>query len=312
MDRLARQEPSSLDAVFRVALDAHPRAKLRAALIGSGIRESRTPGMHMAEGARLGLDYSYVVIDFDEQGLPKAAAEDMVKVAAAHGLAGFNVTHPFKQSIVRQLDELSSEAAAIGAVNTVVFAEGKATGHNTDCWGFAESFRSEMKGADTARVLLLGAGGAGRAVARALQDLGAGRIDVFDVDRQRSVGLAANVNAARRGVRAAVAEDVVTAARLATGIVNTTTVGMAKYPGIPLPVDALRPDLWVADIVYFPARTALLDAAATVGSRTMAGKSMAVLQAVRAFELITCRRPDSQAMFRHFASAETATRYVPR
>jgi shikimate dehydrogenase len=259
--------------------------------------------MHMAEGARLGLDYAYSLIDFDELGLPEPAIEGVLELAAASGFAGLNVTHPFKQRIVPLLDELSGEAAAIGAVNTVTFIDGKAIGHNTDCWGFAESFRRDMGGARLDRVVLLGAGGAGKAVARAFAELGVERIDIFDLDWDRSAELAASVNAWLGGERAGVAQTVPEAAREASGIVNTSPVGMAKYPGMPAPRDVLRPDLWVADIVYFPAETELLRAALAAGCRTLPGKGMAVFQAVRAFELITGRRPDADEMRRHFEAA---------
>ena len=168
-----------------------------------------------------------------------------------------------------------------------------------------------MQDARLDRVLLIGAGGAGKAVARALCDLGARHIDIFDLDPERSTNLAASLNSTPATHHAAVARDVAEAARAATGLVNTTPVGMAKYPGMPVPLEALRPDLWVADIIYFPAETALLRAAAAAGSRTMSGRGMAVFQAVRAFELITGRQPDPQAMFRHFASAAPAHDPVP-
>lgn len=303
MDRVALYKLASPHERARAVVEALPRAKLSAALIGSGIQESRTPWMHVAEGGRLGLDYSYSLIDFDRLGLPESAAEAVLQLAAGHGLAGLNVTHPFKQSIIPFLDGLSAEAAAIGAVNTVVFAERKAIGHNTDCWGFAESFRSAMPGAELSRVLLIGAGGAGRAVARALSELGAEHIDIFDLDANRSADLVASFSSTLRPKRAAVVHDLVDAARRTNGIVNTTPVGMEKYPGTPVRTDVLTPDHWVADIIYFPEKTALLRAASATGCQILPGKGMAVFQAVRAFELITGRRADPQEMFRHFASA---------
>jgi len=219
----------------RAAFELLPATKLRAALIGGGIQESRTPWMHMAEGARLGLDYSYSLIDFDALGLPASSLKAVLSEAAARGFAGLNVTHPFKQSVIPHLDVLSPESAAIGAVNTIVFEGDRAVGHNTDCWGFAESFRSEMHGADLDRVLLLGAGGAGRAVAHALHELGAGDIEIFDLDPKPATDLAATLNAGPGSLRASVTHGVVAAAAFASGIVNTTPVGMAKYPGMPVP-----------------------------------------------------------------------------
>jgi shikimate dehydrogenase len=303
VDSVIRQVRASPEAKVEAIFLSLPKARLRAALVGCGIHASRTPGMHEAEGARLGLDYAYVLLDLDALDLPESALGDVLEAARRHGFAGLNVTHPFKQSIVPHLDELSEEAAAIGAINTVVFRTGRATGHNTDCWGFAESFRAAMQGADLDRVLLLGAGGAGRAVAHALLQLGAREILVYDIDRSRSAELCASIGSGHGSSRFIDVDDVADAAQEASGIVNTTPVGMTKYPGMPLPATALRPRLWVADIVYFPAETELLRAAAAAGCRTMSGRGMAVFQAVRAFDLIAGVRPDPQAMSRHFDDA---------
>ena len=180
--------------------------------------------MHMAEGARLGIDYSYSLLDFDRLQLPPTAIGTVVELARVHGLAGLNVTHPFKQSIIGALDELSPEAADIGAVNTVVFQSGRATGFNTDCWGFAESFRRGMQGAKLGSVLLLGAGGAGKAVARALVDLGADQIEIFDLDPAKAAGLAARIGATGSAHGARAVHDL-TAAERVDGVVNATPVG---------------------------------------------------------------------------------------
>ena len=187
--------------------------------------------MHMAEGARLGLDYSYSLLDFDALGLPASTLKTVLHEAAARGFLGLNVTHPFKQSVIPHLDALSPESAAIGAVNTIVLEDNRSVGHNTDCWGFAESFRSEMTSAKLDRVLLLGAGGAGKAVAHALRELGANEIEIFDLDPQTATDLAAGLNSGRGSLRASVVSDVTVAAASVSGIVNTTPVGMAKYPG---------------------------------------------------------------------------------
>jgi shikimate dehydrogenase len=303
VDHVLRQARLSPEAKVDTILRSLPMARLRAALVGAGIQESRTPRMHEAEGARLGLDYVYSLLDFDALELPESALGALLAAAGRHGFAGLNVTHPFKEGILRHLDGLSEEAAAIGAVNTVVFAAGMAIGHNTDCWGFAESFRSTFREADLDSVLLLGAGGAGKAVAHALLRLGAGHVLVYDVDPNRAAGLADSLNAQRRLPRATAVRDLLEAACQADGIVNATPVGMAKYPGMPLPAAALRPGAWVADAVYFPAETELLRAAAVAGCRVLPGKGMAVFQAVKAFELITGRRPDCEAMLRHFDAA---------
>jgi len=291
---------SSLDEASTRAsiLGPLPVAALRAGLVGRAIQQSLTPGMHEAEGRRLGLDYAYRLIDFDRLGLADAALGAAVAAARDLGFAGLNVTHPFKQAVLPLLDGLSPEAAAIGAVNTVVFESGRAVGHNTDCWGFAESFRRAMAGASLDSVVLVGAGGAGLAVAQALIELGAGRIDVFDRDIERAQALAERL--AKPGLAARPLRDLAPSLAAAGGLVNATPAGMSKYPGLPVPAEALHRGLWVADIVYFPEETALIGAASERGCRILTGRGMAIFQAVRAFALFTGIEPDPAAMARHF------------
>jgi shikimate dehydrogenase len=205
--------------------------------------------------------------------------------------------------VIPLLDELSSDARAIGAVNTVVFGrDGRTTGHNTDWSGFYESFGRELSDAPRERVAQLGAGGAGSAVAHALLTAGVERLQIFDTYRDRAAGLAADLNRRFGAGRAAPTDDAAGAVAAADGLVNTTPVGMVGHPGMPVPRDWLRPGLWVAEIVYFPLETELLRTARAVGCRTMDGGMMAVFQAVGAFRLFTGIEPDADRMIRHFVS----------
>lgn len=274
--------------------------RILAGLIGRGIQESRSPLMHEAEGERLGLRYFYQSLDLDRLQLDDAVLPELMLAAERFGFAGFNVTHPFKQSVIRWLDELSPDAAAIGAVNTVVLRDGRRAGHNTDGWGFVSSFRRDMPAAALDRVVQLGAGGAGMAVARALLELGTRQLSIFDIDAARARSLAASLARTFGASRAEPTSDPEAAIAMAQGLVNTTPVGMAKYPGAPVALHWLREDLWVADVVYFPAATELLLAARSLGAPTLAGTGMAIFQAVKAFELITGMEPDADEMTRHF------------
>lgn len=269
-------------------------------LIGAGIQASRTPGMHELEGDALGLRVLYRLIDLERLGLGPEALPELLLAAERLGFSGLNVTHPCKQAVLAHLDELAPEAAALGAVNTVVLRDGRRTGHNTDCFGFAEALRRGLPGAPLDRVVQLGAGGAGAAVAHALLGVGVGELLVHDLVRERAEALVARLAAHGGAGRIALAPDLARAVRSASGLVNTTPVGMAAYPGLPLPKDLLRPELWVADIVYFPLETELLRTARTLGCRTLDGAGMAIFQAVRAFELFTGRTPDPERMRRHF------------
>lgn len=264
-------------------------------LIGRGTALSRTPRMHEVEGARQGLRYVYTRIDPAEMAATPPF-EDMLRAAEICGYAGVNVTHPYKQQAVAFLDEMSDEARAVGAVNTIVLKGGRRVGHNTDLWGFAESFRRTMGGESKERVLLIGAGGAGSAVANALLDCGVGTLMVADTNRAGAERLVAGLEARVGGGRAVVAESAEDVAADMDGIVNATPVGMADHPGMPLPADLLRPRHWVVDIIYFPMETDFLRAAKASGCRVATGAGMALFQAVKAFELFSGLPADPDAM----------------
>ncbi|HYG85575.1 MAG TPA: shikimate dehydrogenase [Azospirillum sp.] len=277
------------------------RPTLLLGLVGSGIQASRTPALHEREAAELGVCCIYRLIDLDALGLDAGALPEILTAAERFGFAGLNVTHPCKQAVIPLLDALSPEAQALGAVNTVVLRDGRRVGHNTDWWGFAESFRRELPDVRRDRVVQLGAGGAGAAVAHALLTLDAGEVVIVDTEAGRADALAAALCARFGAGRATTAPSPAAALADADGVVNATPVGMAKYPGMAVPAELLHPGLWVADIVYFPLETALLRHARALGCRTLAGGGMAVFQAVGAFRLFAGREPDAGRMLRHFA-----------
>ena len=223
-----------------------------AGLIGAGIQASRTPALHEREGQAQGLRYLYRLIDLDALQLDNSALPDLLNAAERMGFTGLNITFPCKQTILPLLDELSPEARGIGAVNTVVLKDGKRIGHNTDCLGFAEGFRRGLSGAELERVVQMGAGGAGSAVAHALLSEGVQHLEIFDVDSDRAQTLADNLNQHFEGHRAHAGKDLTAAMSTASGLVNTTPMGMAKLPGMPVPAHLLRTELRVLEIVYFP------------------------------------------------------------
>jgi shikimate dehydrogenase len=263
------------------------------ALVGAGVGESFSPALHEREAARLGLPYSYATIDLEHTGQPPEAVREIVEDAASRGLRGMNVTHPCKQLVVPELDSLSPQADALGAVNTVLFI-GSSTGHNTDWPAFEASFRRGLPGASTRHVVLVGAGGAGAAVAHALRSLGAERITVIDTDPERADVLA-------EAVGAEVGDDIERALHDADGLVHATPTGMAAHPGSAVPKELLDPRFWVAEVVYRPLETQLLRDARAAGCRTLDGGGMAVFQAVWAFELFTGIEPDADRMLADFA-----------
>jgi len=289
-------------AILHASASATDHTQIRLGLIGQDIGPSRTPAMHMVEGRAQGLNVRYDLFDLTALKLTVADLPALLNDIEAAGYVGVNVTHPCKQAVIPLLNELSPQARALGAVNTVLFREGQRIGHNTDWFGFAESFRRNMAGADLRHAVQIGAGGAGAAVAYALLELGVEKVTLVDADLTRAQTLAAQHAAQFGAHRLAVAVSPAEAVPSASGVVNCTPIGMAAHPGLPLDAALLRPDLWVAEIVYFPLETALLKAARALGCRTVHGGGMAVFQAVEAFRLFTGITPDAERMLAHFAA----------
>ncbi|MFK0119097.1 shikimate dehydrogenase [Streptomyces sp. NPDC090994] len=268
-------------------------------LIGSGIGPSLTPALHEREADRQGLRYLYRLIDIDVLGAPPEKVGDLLRAARDLGFDGLNITHPCKQLVIEHLDALAPQAQALGAVNTVVFEDdGRAVGHNTDVTGFAASFARGLPDVPLERIVQLGAGGAGAAVAHATLTLGAGRVTVVDALPERAAALAESLNRHFGTGRAhpAAPDDLPGLLARADGIVHATPTGMAAHPGLPLPAALLHRDLWVAEVVYRPLETELLRTARALGCAALDGGGMAVFQAVDAFRLFTGREPDSTAM----------------
>lgn len=276
-------------------------------LIGSGIQLSRTPSVHMAEAARLGIKYSYQKLDIDQIPGPSLSLSEIIRAAEVCGFIGLNITFPFKKEVMQYLDVLSETAKAVDAVNTVVFMNGKRIGLNTDMWGFAESFRTGMGDVRRENVLLLGTGGAGVAVANALLERGVKNLFLYDVNQTNAEKLADKLSSRIANTHdIEVLWDLTSLPSNLDGVVNATPVGMAKTPGSAFPLELLFNKLWVADIVYFPLETELLRAAREKGCKILPGSGMAVYQAAQAFELFTGTKPDVYGMFETFDSFDSA------
>lgn len=279
------------------------RRKLLLGLIGSGIQASRTPAMHECEASEHGLACIYQLIDLDVLGLGNGALPELLTAAERMGFAGLNITHPCKQAVLSLLTDLSDDARALGAVNTVVLGDGRQTGHNTDWMGFSASFLRGLPGSPIGKIVQLGAGGAGAATAYAILKMGAGRLIIVDPDRSRSTDLVERFTSIFGEGRILATADVEAALCDADGLIHATPIGMFGHPGIALPARLLRPELWVAEVVYFPLETELLRAARVAGCRTLDGSWMAVYQAVEAFHLFSGLKADPERMHRHFLAS---------
>lgn len=269
-------------------------------LVGEGIAASRSPAMHEREAKNLGEILVYRVVDTATWEGTAADLPAIFQWLKRFNYNGVNVTHPYKQAVIPLLDELSDAASAIGAVNTVVFRNGKYIGHNTDWSGYAANFRRTLPDASLERVGQIGAGGAASAVGYALLTLGARELKLFDVDRARATALAERLQKLFPETRVSAVSRVEDAITGASGVVQTSPIGMSTHPGVPFSPDLLSSEQWFSEVIYFPRETELLAQARAKGCPTVSGVGMAVFQAADAFELFTGLRPDRERMLREF------------
>ena len=267
------------------------RRRFLTGLIGAPIAQSASPAMHERAADALGVRCHYQLIEV--AGADRARLRALLDGVRDFGFAGVNVTFPYKEAVVPLLDELSPDARAIGAVNTVVVREGRLVGYNTDASGFERAVESLVTTSHRGPVALVGAGGVGKAIAFALANLGIAELAIFDADHAKASQLAARLQG-RSAVRVAV--DVGDALQRAVGVINGTPVGMWPDRSSPVPDALLHRDLWVADAVYSPLWTPLLLAAKARGCEVMTGRELAIYQAADAFELFTGLRPSTAEM----------------
>jgi shikimate dehydrogenase len=288
---------------------------MKAALVGRGIGASLTPAMHEAEGRAQGISYTYDLFDTGTGRFRGMSLAALIGAAEAKGYAGLNITHPYKTEVIPLLDELSDVAKSVGAANTVVFRDGRRIGHNTDYLGFKMALTTGLAEVRLGTVLLLGAGGAGSAVALALIDCGVQKVCIFDRELDRASALVKQLSDLRPGPDIFVLDDI-NDCRLATfdGVVNATPVGMEGHPGAVIDIAGASPSVWVADIIYFPFETELLRQAKRKGCQVMNGACMAIFQAVEAFSLITHRKADAARMsatfYRLWHTRQSKTREI--
>ncbi len=241
-------------------------------LLGDPVEHSLSPPMHNAGFAELGLDATYVTFSPTDV----AAAIDGAQTL---GIAGLNVTIPFKETVL-DLVVPDDQASRIGAVNTIDLTQEPPTGHNTDIDGVQRAFEHHEVSLAGQRAVVIGAGGAARAVAHALVDAGA-TIELYNRTVSNAESLAAEVGAHAVG---GLDDSTVTAAIGAADIlVNATSVGMDSAES-PVPPAAIHSELVVMDVVYQPRETRLLQTARQQGAQTIDGAWMLLFQGVSAFE----------------------------
>jgi shikimate dehydrogenase len=267
-----------------------------ACLIGWPAAHSRSPLIHRYWLRTLGIEGGYVI-----EAVPPDDFRDFVLRLSLRGFVGANVTIPHKE-LALALSKPDARARSIGAANTLWFKDGELLSTNTDVEGFINSLDASAPGWDTAtEALVLGAGGASRAVVFGLLERGIKQVHLVNRTRERAHALAAQFGAAVHPVGWDAVKDLLPRARL---LVNTTSLGMHGQPALEIDVGLLPDNAVVADLVYVPLQTELLAAAGMRGLKTADGLSMLLHQAVRGFELWFGQRPQVTAELRALVEAD--------
>lgn len=246
----------------------------KAAVLGFPVEHSLSPKLHMRWLKECGIPGSYEAI-----AVAPDALEEKFKQLVNEGYAGWNVTVPHKEAALKLMDELDETATKISAVNTVVVRGGKLHGSNTDAYGFAANLQEKLGRVPTGKTVVLGAGGAARAILYALAKAGVSGVALVNRSREKADALAANY----AGMSLHGWENIESAMQDADMMVNTTSLGLTE-PMPSLPWHVMQKDAVVADIVYKPLMTPFLQEAQSAGKTTVTGIGMLIHQAVPGFQ----------------------------
>jgi shikimate dehydrogenase len=277
---------------------------IRLGLIGDNIARSQSPRLHRLAGAQNGRRVIYDPL------IPADMGKDFDGVfahVASAGYRGVNVTYPYKERAASKVAIDDPLVRAIGAVNTVVFDDGGPHGFNTDYSGFMAAYRRVRGDAPPGPVLMIGAGGVGKAVAFGLITLGLSEIRIADRDLPKAKALAAALEATRPGLTTRTGTDVALLAPGASGVINCTPVGMVGYDGTPLPRALMTGGAWVFDAVYTPVDTQFLQDAAAQGLQVISGYELFFGQGVDAWRIFTDLPLDEARMRRELAEGRDIT-----
>lgn len=281
---------------------------IRLGLIGDNIARSRAPLLHRLAGGLSGLDVTYDLLIPRELG---KTFDETFDYCRANGYRGINVTYPYKEAVTARVAIDDPLVRGIGAVNTVIFEAGGAKGFNTDYSGFIAGFRKALPDDPAGRVLMIGAGGVGKAIAFALLKLGLQRLTIFDLDAARAEALAQSLRRAAPDIEIAVARDAAGGARNVDGLINCTPVGMDGYEGTPLPRDHMGGAKWAFDAVYTPIDTQFLTDAADAGLAVISGYELFFYQGVDAWDYFAGTPLDHEELRRLLIEADGASGQAP-
>jgi len=266
--------------------------RIRLGLFGVGISRSQAPRLHVLAGQLSGLEVSYDLFDLNDLG--HESIEKALKRTANEEFRGVNVTHPIKEKVARLVAVPNEAMRQVGAVNTIRFQDN--TAYNTDYSGFIKAFRAKFGSVKAGNVLMLGAGGVGKAVAFALKEIdSATNLFIVDTDLAKAETLGAELAKVNLKTSAHKPSDLPDLVNV-DGLINCTPLGMYQYPGCALPKSLFGGQSWAFDAVYTPLETEFLLNAKEAKLDVLSGYELFFCQGIDAFEIFTGHRVDEDAL----------------
>jgi shikimate dehydrogenase len=253
-------------------------------LIGDNIAASQAPRLHRLAGELTGRVVTYDRLVPRERGL---TFEALFAACQAEGYRGLNITYPYKERAARLVTIPDPLVQAMGAINTVVFTDDGPRGFNTDYSGFVAAIRAGLAGTPVGRVMVMGAGGVGRAIAFGLVALGVTGLTLVDPDGEKTHALAAAVRGVAPDLAITTGTDAIALSAGIEGLINASPIGMVGYDGTPLPASAMAGARWAFDAVYTPVDTRFLIDARAAGLTVISGYELFFGQGVDAYRIFT-------------------------
>lgn len=258
---------------------------IKLGLVGEGIAKSQSPDLHERLGASLGVPVRYDLVD--SLGVADFDFPNAIQSLREAGYRGTNVTFPFKERAAQLADIRGEGVKRVGTANTLLFDAEGLRAENTDYTGFISAYRHSFGDQPAGDVLLIGAGGVGRAVACALGALSVSCIHILEHDERRAQNLSHDLNHMGITAQCITPEQALRELPQWQGVVNCSPIGHINHPGCPISTAGLGTQHWVFDAVYIPAHTELLNAAQQAGAKTLSGVDLFVFQGVDAFRFFT-------------------------
>ena len=269
---------------------------MKLGLIGHNIATSRAPDIHRRLGELFGISVRYEL--FDLKSKKESCFFDLLKELKKSGFKGVNVTFPFKEKVIKYADKIHESSSEVKSANTIIFQK-NIVAHNTDYSGFIKSYNFHFKKKRPRKILVIGVGGVGRAIAFALSSLGVKELCIFDTDIEKGEKILRELE--RQEINCSLLNHIKLESNISSfdGIINCTPLGHYDFPGCSLSNLEITNRQWLYDVVYTPAKTIFLNKGEHAGSKIISGIDLFIFQALDAFLLFSDNQFNQQDILKH-------------